>query len=388
MNRPLGACGALSVVLVLAASPAAAQGRLSGYVTAEDGRALAGVTIEVTGPGAVGVHHAVSDDRGFYELPGLPPHQSLVVKARQEGRVPVVYAGLRAGSGLGTRRDFRLRPPGHHDVLVVLDPRIPYHRIALEGALGTAPRTVSILELSGSRRDDLRLLRETMLNRPNAVLAIGSQAARLTQAEIHDVPIVYTMVMDPATEGLERANVCGTALNDGLDGPLDRLARMKPGATRLLTIYDPRRLSQTVTKLRRQAQARGMTLQALPARDARQAARALDAAGRAAAPFDAFVLLLDPSLIDEGVFERIRRFAAEEKMVFVAPDTSLVAAGATFSYAPGFREMGAYAGRLVNRIVTQGASPAQIGRIFPTTRYFSLNPVEAQRLDLRSSGLP
>src|SRR5688572_27489341 len=158
MNRPLGAWSALSVVLVLAASPAAAQGRLSGYVTAEDGRALAGVTIEVTGPGAVGVHHAVSDTRGFYELPGLPPHQTLVVKARQEGRIPVVYAGLRATSGRGTRRDFRLRPPGYHDVLIVLDPRIPFHRIALEGALGTAPRTATVVELSGVRRDDERLL--------------------------------------------------------------------------------------------------------------------------------------------------------------------------------------------------------------------------------------
>src|SRR5262245_51223713 len=132
MNRPVGACGALLIMLALSAVPAMAQGRLSGYVTGEDGSALPGVTIEVTGPGAVGVHHAVSDDRGFYELPGLPPYETLVVSARREGRVPVTYAGLRAVSGHGTRRDFRLRTPGHYEVLVVLDPRIPFHRIALE----------------------------------------------------------------------------------------------------------------------------------------------------------------------------------------------------------------------------------------------------------------
>jgi ABC-type uncharacterized transport system substrate-binding protein len=375
MIRPLGVCA----LLLIAVSPAAAQGRLSGHVTGEDGSALAGATIEVTGPGAVGRFIATTDPEGFYEFPGLPPHQSLVVAARADGRVPVIYKGLRATTGHGTRRDFRLRPHGVRELVIVVDARVPYHRMALEGALGTAPGQVTVVEMSLERSEDERLLRHALESRPNAMLAIGSAAARLARSVSHDIPIIYTMVMDPSSEGLEGTAVCGVALNDGFEGPLDHLARLRPGASRLLTIYDPRRLPAAVGRLRRLAEARGMSLASLPARTADQAARALERyEGRA----DAFLLLLDPELIDAGVFDLIRRYTADHEMVFIVPDTSLVAAGGTFSYAPGFRELGAYAGRLAGTILIHGALPSEIGRIFPTTRYFSLNPVEAQRLEL------
>jgi ABC-type uncharacterized transport system substrate-binding protein len=381
MIRPLGVC----VVLIIAVSPAAAQARLSGHVTGEDGSALPGATIEVTGPGAVGRFTATTDPEGFYELPGLPPYQSLVVVARADGRIPVVYKGLRATTGHGTRRDFRLRPQGVRDLVAVLDARVPYHRMALEGALETAPGQVTVVELSLERTEDERLLRQALESRPNAVLAIGSAAARLARSLSSDIPIIYTMVMDPSSEGLEGTAVCGVALNDGFEGPLDHLSRLRPGTTRLLTIYDPRRLPAAVGRLRRLAEARGMTLSALPARSAVQAARALERyEGRA----DAFFLLLDPDLIDAGIFDRIRHYASERGMIFIVPDTSLVVAGGTFSYAPGFREMGAYAGRLAGTILIHGALPSEIGRIFPTTRYYSLNPAEAQRLDLTPGLLP
>jgi hypothetical protein len=59
-----------------------------------------------------------------------------------------------------------------------------------------------------------------------------------------------------------------------------------------------------------------------------------------------------------------------------------VAAGGTFSYAPGFAQMGVQAAELAEMIVRGSLTPAQIGAIYPTTRYFSLNPDEAQRLGI------
>jgi ABC-type uncharacterized transport system substrate-binding protein len=372
------------VLATLLAAPAAAAwgaGRLSGYVTDENGQPLGGVTIEVTGSGTVGLHQAVSDARGFYELPGLPQREPLVVTARSLGLVPVVYEGLAARAGHGTRRDIRLRPPGVRDVIVVLDARVPYHRIALAGARDEVQGTTTVLELSGSRTADLRSMRRVADTRPNAILAIGSEAARLARAAAPDIPVVYTMVMDPGGDDLAGTNLCGVALNDGFEGALDRLAAMKPGVRRLLTLYDPRRLAPAVGKLRRLARDRGMVLRALPARNARQAAEALERAEREHPP-DAFYLLLDPALVDAGVFDRIRLFAARHDAILIVPDSTLVAAGGTYAYAPGFREMGAYAGRLVSRVIVDGVRPAQIGHIFPRTRYFWLNPDAAQKLDL------
>lgn len=301
------------------------------------------------------------------------------MRAESEGRIPVVYEGVIAAQGYGTRRDFRLRPAGSREALIVLDPRVPYHQIALDGVRQTLAAGTGVLALSGGREDGSRL-RGALRERPNAVVAIGSDAARLARRWAKDVPVVYTMVLDPSGEDLSTVNLCGLILNDGFADQLARLAEMKPSARRVATIYDPRRLSRAVARLRQAARQAGMTLAAHSARRPEDVPRALETI--ASGDPEAFLLLLDPELIDLAAFETIRRFTFDRGLVFIVPDTSLVAVGGTFSFAPGFREMGAYAGRLVNDIFRGEVEPADIGVDFPTTRYFSSNPVEARRLSI------
>lgn len=365
---------------MVAYSHADTGGRLAGYVTDENGRPIPSARVKVTGTGAVGVYHATTDQTGYYQVPGLPLREPLDVRAEIDGKVAVVYSGQRAGASSPARRDFRLRPAGWKEVLVVLDPRVPYHQKALEGAKATLPASVRVVALSGDASEDLANLKREIADRPNAVMAIGSDAAAMARRWIKDVPVVYTMVLDPIAEDLGNRNLCGVALNGGFGDQLSKLEKLKPDAKRLATIYDPRTLSRSLKRLRAEARARGMSLEVRPARSARQVASALrDLAGE---PVDAFFLLLDPKLFDMGSFERVRRFAADRDMVFIVPDSSLVAAGGTFSFAPGFRELGAYAGRLVGQILLGNAEPSNIGMIFPTTRYFAVNTYEAARLGI------
>jgi putative ABC transport system substrate-binding protein len=197
---------------------------------------------------------------------------------------------------------------------------------------------------------------------------------------VKDVPVVYTMVVDPAAEDLTTANLCGVRLNAGFDGQLGALLAVRPGARRVGTIYDPRTLARVLGDLRDAAARLGLSVAARPARSPQDVAGALRSLGEE--PLDAFLLLLDPALIDAASFEAIRTFASREKLIFVVPDRSLVAGGGTFSYAPGFAEMGAQAAQLAELIVSGALAPGQIGAIYPTTRYIALNPVEAERLGI------
>jgi ABC-type uncharacterized transport system substrate-binding protein len=155
---------------------------------------------------------------------------------------------------------------------------------------------------------------------------------------------------------------------------------LSEGAARVATIYDTRRLDRDVHDLDRAARAHGMSLTALPARTARDARAALRRLENQSN--DAFLMLLDPWLIDQDLFARMRQLTSQRGMVLIVPDASLVAAGGTFSYGPGFRELGAYAGRLVNNILRGAATPAAVGSLFPTTRYLAINPEASRRLGL------
>ena len=361
-------------------SEAAPVGRLFGNVRDRTGRPIADARITVTGPGAVGVYDARTNANGTYQFMALPTHEILVVRAESAGRLPVVYTGITVIEGSGTRRDFKLRGVDEHEVLILYDPRFKHHEAALQGARAVLKADILTLKVTGRGATESRRLAEMMAARPNAVLAIGQQPTRLSRRAIKDTPVVYTMEPDPVRDDITTVNLCGFTLNGGFDGPLETLARLRPSARRLLTVFDPTVLARDVRDLRLRAQEHGMTLDVRSARDVRQLAATLKELDPA--EYDAYFYLMDPHFSAAGDFERVRRFTAKTNMVLIVPDPSLVEAGGTYSDAPGFREMGASAGRVVNRILSGGVEPSDIGTGYPAVRALSVNSTEAMRLGL------
>src|SRR5262245_32051687 len=112
---------------------ASPPGSLAGHILDEVGRPVEGARVTVTGRGAVGVHHATTNQEGLYQLAGLPSLERLDVTASVLGKAPVTYSGLVIRQGAVTRRDFRLRPFGVKEMLILYDSRVPYHALAVEG---------------------------------------------------------------------------------------------------------------------------------------------------------------------------------------------------------------------------------------------------------------
>jgi len=373
---------ALLAVLTVCSVSAHAEtgGRLSGKVTDEAGRVIPGVAVSVTGSGAVGHYVGTTNRHGIYTVLGLPLREPLVVRADAPGKVSVVYRGVMARKGSGTVRDFRLRPPGVHEILVVMKPDRDIYRAAQAGLEETISGDVKVIELTGGRLHDVRAVRSALDDSPNAVIAIGREAARIARQYIRDVPVVHVMVADPRGTDLVATNICGVALNGGFGDTLDRLAALEPSASRLITIYDPRRLAHAVQDLRRAAADRGMTLDTATVRDRSEflsAVRRIDPGG-----VDALFLLMDPDLLDRPTLDQVGRVIEMKKLVYVVPDPGLPELGGTFVLAPGFRAMGAEAGRLANVIVADGLTPDQIGVVFPAGRGFEENPQRARELGL------
>jgi ABC-type uncharacterized transport system substrate-binding protein len=197
---------------------------------------------------------------------------------------------------------------------------------------------------------------------------------------LFDIPVIFTMVQDPVRENLLVGNMGGVPSNGAFSEQLDVLSQMSPSIRRLGTIFDPESLAGVVTQLRREAVDAGYSIEARAIHrfeDIPTQLASLEAAG-----VEAFVILLDPGLWTLDVFRLVRGWAAEREIITIVPDGAMVRAGATFSFAPGFEELGAYAGRLLTNVLKREASVADIGVIYPTTRYFSVNPQDVERFGL------
>ncbi|MGH9867990.1 MAG: ABC transporter substrate binding protein [Candidatus Polarisedimenticolia bacterium] len=371
---------AVAVVLVTATLPLLAQGvgSVVGRVSDERGVPLEGVEIAISGPGILGTMWGWTDREGRYSVPGVPGQHPLTIRAEGTGRVAMTYVGHTARRNGVLRVNFTLRRPGDHDVLVLVEAGVPYHQAALDGARSTMPGRVSTMVVLDDSPTTARLLRVALEGHPNAVLAIGETAARVARRYIQDVPIVHAMVPGPTDAGLVSTNMCGVPLNGGFARQMEHLRHVVPGARSIGTIYAAGRMDATLQDLRRAAEGAGLEVAAVDVHPGEPdgVSSALDQLR--SLPLDAFVVLMDPRLIDADGFERIAAFARTREVILAVPDASLAQGELSFSFTAGFWEMGAFAGTLVRRIVEGKEQPADIGLVSPDRGALAFSRVERQ----------
>lgn len=374
----------LLILALLAPAPPALAihvGHIQGHVYDETGKPIAGARVTVYGPDAVGTWKCDTDKGGFYRIAGLDASRELSLTVEAPGRTTIERSGYRLRDDQTVRLSFTLRPVGIFHTLVITDPRIPYHHQALAGARSTLPPGVRVFEAKRDSRGTARKLERALAARPDGILAIGSLPAHLARKMIFDIPVVYTMVLDPRKENLLASNMCGIAANGAFSEQLDILQQMAPSVKRIGTIFDPERMDGVVRQVRDEAAQMGYELEARAVHEPRDLETHLVSLQQAGV--EALVMLLDPGLWTIDVFQKVRAFAQERNMIFIVPDGAMVRAGATFSYGPGFEELGAYAGRLLANVVGKKVTTSEIGVIFPSTRYFSVNPQDVDRFGLR-----
>ncbi len=373
---------AVAVVLVAATMPALLQevGLVSGRVIDETGVPLVGAIVQLQSPGMQGTLRSITDLEGRYWFRAVHGNYPLTLRATAAGRVPLEYIGHTARRDGSVTVDFALRVPGDHDILVLIEEGVPYHQVALEGALSAMPGRIATLAVRDRGPETVRELAGMLEAHPSAVLAIGETAARLARRHIKDVPVVFCMVPAPIDSDLTTRNMCGVPLNGGFDVQMAHLRHVAPEARRIATIYEPRRMGSCLKQVKADAQAAGLELVTARAYgdDPQAFERALLQLEQE--EIDAFLLLLDPRLIDERNFERVARFAASRNLILAVPDQSLALPGKNFSFVPGFWNLGAYAGGLVRLIVEGKAQPSKIGIVYPDAQALQRSAVRLQRL--------
>lgn len=359
-------CPALLAAVLLAAIPAFAgqSGHLVGTVTDEEGRAISGARVTLVRSGAASPRTVVTDPRGEYRMFVMDAVRPVNVLAEAGGKIAVEYKGVRVIPDRVTRFDLRLRGHGAHDILVLVDARVPYHNLALEGARSTLPGRLQVIRFVEVTPSLHRSVLRKLENRPSAVLAIGEEAARLARSLAREVPVVHSMVPDPHPDVFATENVCGLSMTGGFDRQVERLVSLEPDLRRIGILFDPSTLAHAATELRIAVEAAGMELVAGRVHDPYDLPRALDDLGRE--DLDAFVVLMDPEIYTTRNFDLVRHFAEERELILVVPDPSMAGATKSFSFEPGFWKSGAVAGRLVEQIVEGTLRPDAVGVRPPT----------------------
>jgi putative ABC transport system substrate-binding protein len=257
------------------------------------------------------------------------------------------------------------RPAPAAEIAVVLSSDVPAWRPAVEALRTAVPgNNVTTYDLHGSRAEAERLL-QGLKSSAAVVVAMGPLAAQSAHELAADLPLVYSMVNDPASLGtLEGPNVTGVAFDLPARNQLVAFRTVNPKATRIGVVYNAAALGRQMEDARRSASALRLdlvvrqvaTLQAVP-----QAVRDL-LSGKE--PVDALWIPPDPMLMGDATRQFVIETAVRAGKPVYSSSASMVKEGALVGNSPEFASIGHSAGDLVNRI-TRGEKAGRLGVVVP-----------------------
>lgn len=193
------------------------------------------------------------------------------------------------------------------------------------------------------------------------VLAVGTPIAQGLAQAVSDKPILFTAVTDPLGAGLVDSlekpgkNVTGTSDANPVSEQIELITKVVPGAKTLGVIFNPGEANSQVQVewVKEAADKLGLTVQeaaSVTTADVQQAADSLNV-DAIYVPTDNTVVSALDSVLQVGESKKIPVFAAEGDSV---------EKGALATYGISYYELGYQTGEMAVRILTEGASPADM----------------------------
>src|ERR1041385_48086 len=272
------------------------------------------------------------------------------------------------------------------EVAVILEKDSKVYGLALDRFRELSQQTtrpaVSVLPylLDSNLANGPELIPELQGRHPRLIFAIGSNAAQLAHDSVRDVPIVYSMVLNPSKRDLSRTNICGISLDISPKEQLGFFAKLKPSVKRVGTINDPSISDNVIDEAAAFAHSAGFELVRKRAQTIKDTLVAIKELG--SEPLDAFLMILDPVIANDASFKVLLDFSLKKRIALVVPAEPFVKAGALLSVGADYTKIGDQAWDIAKRILQGELKPSDVGIRHPDAVTVALNNTIARTLGI------
>lgn len=239
---------------------------------------------------------------------------------------------------------------GALEIAILKSSDITAYNQAIAGFKSAAPSGAiySEYDLRGDLENGKKLARKIRASDASLVLAVGLKAALAAKLEVVDIPIVFSMVLDPLKHGLNGSNITGTLIEVPLDRQFATVRSLLPSVKRIGALYDPAKTGTLIEEARRHAKTHGFDLAAngvTSERDVPAALRTL------LADVGALWLIPDSTVLTDESLRFLLGSALEHNVPVIAFSPEFVRSGALLSLSVDYTDVGRQAGHLAKRIL-------------------------------------
>lgn len=248
-------------------------------------------------------------------------------------------------------------------VAVVMSRLIPPYQKALSGFKKEFECDTTVFDLQ-KKRDLEEVAKEINTAKPDLVLAIGSNALKLSKKYLKKTPVIFTMVLKP---GKTADNICGVSMTLPAEIHLKGLKLIAPKVKSIGIVFNPKHSGNRVEAFKKAATGMGLKVVSVAANSKKEAFSAIKLL---ASRVDSLWMVMDQDVVAN--FNLLLSLSVKEKVPLATFSYKYVEMGALLALAPKFEDLGKQAGQLAKQI-SGGTLPKKLGVVSPTNFYYSIN---------------
>jgi len=279
-------------------------------------------------------------------------------------------------------------PAGYtEDIIVVKTRSIPSGEQILDGFKSICGSSISIKEydMQGKLKKGKRIIKEIKesikLKPPKMVLTIGGPATKLAQEALTEIPILFSMVVNPQKKGFSGNNISGITSDVPIKLQLEKLKAIVPGVKSIGVIYNPKNTDNIIQEVEQAASNMGFELVLYKVSSEKKVPLAIR---NIIKEVNALLIITDRTVVNKNSFKYIVTTTLENKIPTMVYTDYLVKAGLLVSLTPDYFSIGEQAGNVVCNL-QKSESNKQLSVISPQKINLTINLKTAKRLGLNIS---
>lgn len=236
------------------------------------------------------------------------------------------------------------------EIAILKSSDIAAYNQAIEGFRATFNGgAVTEYDLQGDLDKGRKLARKIRASDPALVLAVGLKAALAAKVEIIDIPVIYSMVLDPDKHDLLAPNMTGILLEVQIERQFAMMQKVLPKLKRVGVLFDPSKTASLLQDARREAKRQGIELVERQVNSEREVPAALN--GLLASSLQAMWLVPDSTVLTQESLRFLLDSTLERNVPVFGFSPEFVRSGALLSLSVMYKDSGQQAGQLAGRIL-------------------------------------
>lgn len=213
------------------------------------------------------------------------------------------------------------------------------------------------------------------------ILTVGNEATSEVSRNISDIPIVFTMVLNPENVITNHENAVGASVNIPIDVQLKMIKEILPAMEDVGIIYDPTWNAGFIEQSINAAKALNLDLLPVPVTSQKDIPNALKQVRNDA---DVLLAIVDNTVYTSGTARNIIEYTHKNDLPFVGISEPWVKAGALWALYFDNKDIGRQAAELASRILS-GNSAATLRIATPEKVHLALNLRTAELIGVEIS---